>query len=63
MSDLPPPWASAADIGQLGIETATKVVERLMTLTRLTLSRQPGGLTLPLLPATEIAFRTRCMAT
>ena len=52
MSDLPPPWASVADIGQLGLDTAAAVVERLLTLTRLTITRQPGGLTVPLLPAT-----------
>jgi hypothetical protein len=59
MSDVPPPWASVADIGQLGLETAAKVVERLMTLTRLTLSRQPGGLTFPLLPATSESVEAR----
>ncbi len=52
MSDLPPSWASVADIGQLGLDTAAAVVERLLTLTRLTITRQPGGLTIPLLPAT-----------
>jgi hypothetical protein len=52
MSDLPPPWASVADIGQLGLDTAAAVVERLLRLTRLTITRQPGGLTVPLLPAT-----------
>lgn len=59
MSDLPPPWASVADIGQLGFETAATVVERLMALTRLTLSRQPHGLTFPLLPATGDGVEAR----
>jgi hypothetical protein len=59
MTDLPPPWASVADIGQLGLETAAKVVERLMAVTRLTLSRQPGGLTFPLLPATGDGVEAR----
>ena len=52
MSDLPPAWASVADIGKLGLDTAAAVVERLLTLTRLTITKQPGGLTIPLLPAT-----------
>jgi hypothetical protein len=61
MSELPPPWASVADIGQLGLETAATVVERLLTLTRLTLSPQAVGLPFPLLSATRDGVDARRM--
>jgi hypothetical protein len=50
VTDPPPPWSSVSDIGQLGIETAAAVVERLLSLTR-----EVGSLRLPLLPATPDA--------
>jgi hypothetical protein len=61
MTELPPPWASVADIGQLGLETAATVVERLLTLTRLTLSPQAVGLPFPLLSATRDGVDARRM--
>jgi hypothetical protein len=55
MSDDPrPPWSSVADIGGLGIETAATVVERLLDLTR-----EVGGLRVPLLEATTDTAHAR----
>ena len=54
MSDPPPPWSSVTDIGGLGIETAATVVERLLSLTR-----EVGGLRVPLLEATTDTAQAR----
>jgi hypothetical protein len=54
MSDPPPPWSSVTDIGGLGIETAATVVERLLDLTR-----EVGGLRVPLLEATTDTAQAR----
>jgi hypothetical protein len=59
VSDRPPPWASVADIGQFGLETAAAVVERLLTMTRLAFARHPAGFRLPLLPATAESVQAR----
>jgi hypothetical protein len=54
VSDVPPPWSAVADIGQLGIETAAAVVERLLSLTS-----EVGRTRLPLLPATPDGAEAR----
>jgi hypothetical protein len=50
----PPPWLSIGDVGQLGLETAAAVVERLLHVTR-----QVGDLRLPLFPSGPDPAATR----